>query len=48
MSETEWTTKLEYVRTIEDPLRRKLYICALLTQALSLHSHESLPVVVGD
>ena len=44
MSETDLRTKLEYAKKIEDPLRRRLYVCALVTAALP-HS-DGLPYVV--
>lgn len=44
MSETDLRTKLEYAKKIEDPLRRRLYVCALVTEALP-HS-DGLPYVV--
>jgi predicted nucleotidyltransferase len=44
MSETDIRTKLEYAKKIEDPLRRRLYVCALVTEALP-HS-DGLPYVV--
>ena len=44
MSETNPRTQLEYAKKIEDPLRRRLYVCALVTTALP-HS-DGLPYVV--
>ncbi len=44
MSETDLRTKLEYARKIEDPLRRRLYVCALVTAALP--PSNSLPYIV--
>ena len=44
MRETDLRTKLEYAKKIEGPLRRRLYVCALVTEALP-HS-DGLPYVV--
>lgn len=44
MSETDFRNQLEYAKKIEDPLRRRLYVCALVTTALP-HS-DGLPFVV--
>lgn len=44
MSETDLRTKLEYAQNIDDPLRRRLYVCALVSAALA-HS-DGLPYVV--
>lgn len=46
MSETNLRIELEYAKKIEDPLRRRLYVCALVTAALA-HSDELPYVVVG-
>ena len=46
MSETNLRTQLEYAKKIEDPLRRRLYVCALVTAALP-HSDRPPYVVVG-
>ena len=46
MSETDLLTKLEYAKKIEDPLRRRLYVCALVTAALP-HSDRLPYIVVG-
>lgn len=46
MSETR-CAKFDYAKTIADPLRRRLYVCALVTEALP--QSDGLPcVVVGD
>ena len=47
MSKTKWAEKLDYAETIADPLRRRLYVCALVTAALP-QSKELPCVVVGD
>ena len=44
MSGTDLRTKLEQAKKIEDPLRRRLYVCALVTAALP-HA-DGLPYVV--
>ncbi len=44
MSETNFRNQLEYAKKIEDPLRRRLYVCALVTTALP--PSDGLPFVV--
>ncbi len=44
MSEGKWGAKLKSAKTIADPLRRRLYVCALLTAALP--PSKGLPLVV--
>lgn len=44
MSETDFRNQLEYAKKIEDPLRRRLYVCALVTEALPYS--DGLPYVV--
>lgn len=44
MSETDFRNQLEYAKKIEDPLRRRLYVCALVTTALP--PSDGLPFVV--
>ena len=47
MSNTKWCAKLDYAKTIVDPLRRRLYVCALVAAALP--QAKKLPyVIVGD
>ena len=48
MSETDLRTELEYTKTIEDPLRRRLYVCALVTAALPHSNRLPYVVVVGN
>ena len=44
MPKTKWCAKLNYAKTIADPLRRRLYVCALVAAALP--QAKKLPYVV--
>ena len=44
MSDTKWDAKRDYAKTIADPLRRRLYVCALVAEALP--QSDGLPYVV--
>ena len=44
MSKIEWCVKLDYAKTIADPLRRRLYVCALVAAALP--QAKKLPYVI--
>lgn len=44
MPKTEWREKLDYAKTIADPLRRRFYVCALVAAALP--QAKKLPYVI--